>query len=110
MKAINSVYDRDTMDYIDAVLFDGKKGTYVQRDGKIYIYCGDMRLDCGEVEETTVRGGDATDPTVFKKVPNPEYGLEFKENGEFVLMREESSYGLVFRGSKIRPLKFGAME
>ncbi|ATA65512.1 hypothetical protein CPT_Moabite_250 [Serratia phage Moabite] len=109
MKATTRTYDRDTIEYIDALLFEGKKGTLVQRDGKMYFYCDDMRLDCGEVERTKPVANDSTENLLFTTAPNEEYGKEFKENGDFIILRENTHYGLVFRGKKIRPLKFAEM-
>lgn len=106
-----TTYQLETLDYIDCLLFEDKTGTYVQRDGKMYLYCGDMKLDCGLVEKMTTGPAPHGSNEMFTSVPNPEYGKEFKEFGEFVVLREGVSYGLVFRGtSVIRPLKFGELK
>lgn len=104
-----TTYNRDTIDYFDCLLFEDKMGTYVQRDGKVYLYCGDMKLDCGLQEKEIVTPSEAGDNLVYTTSPNPNYGKDMKDNGVFVVVREGTSYGLVFRGSVVRPIKFGEM-
>lgn len=74
---MGKVYNRDTLDYIDCLLFDRKPGRCKVSKGRAVFLCGDMTLEATTKSVAIPAGGHFSEITLVEAPDTNEAGVFF---------------------------------